>query len=420
VQAEILSIGDELTSGQRLDTNSQWLSRQLGNLGVPVLYHTTVADDMEAIATAFRQAAGRVQLVITTGGLGPTADDLTRQALAAAAGRPLVLDDAVLAHIEQLFSRRGRPMPKQNRVQAFFPQGASVVENPHGSAPGIDLRIDSGEATCRIFALPGVPAEMRQMWAQTLSPEIEKMLGPDRQVIRHRQLRCFGVGESDLEQMLPDLVRRGRDPSVGITVSRATITLRITARGKDDAACAIAIEPVAQMIRQSVGELVFGEGEDELQHAVVRLLRERGQTLGVCEMATAGLIAGWLSEADDEQQVFRGGVTGPSGDALTRLLGIRDEAADLDPPSDEFARLAAESIRRLGGADVGLCVTALPLTEKTPSGGREHVVALCTAAGTIAVRQAYGGHPDILLPRCAKQSLDVLRRIIVGLPAQPT
>ncbi|HXT58752.1 MAG TPA: competence/damage-inducible protein A, partial [Pirellulales bacterium] len=168
--AEVISIGDELTSGQRLDTNSQWLSQRLGEIGVPVLYHTTVADDLEANVRVFRQAVERADVVIATGGLGPTADDLTREALAQLIGAELVLDDASLAHIRALFSRRKREMPERNLVQAMFPAGARVVFNPHGTAPGIDLEVPPplGRPS-RIFALPGVPAEMIEMWDETVA-----------------------------------------------------------------------------------------------------------------------------------------------------------------------------------------------------------------------------------------------------------
>ena len=251
--AEIISIGDELTSGQRLDTNSQWLSMRLGELGVRVMYHTTVADDLEANVNVFRAAIERADVVVATGGLGPTADDLTRDAIAAATNRQLVLDAAALAHIERLFSRRQRPMPERNRVQAMFPEGSRVIPNPEGSALGLILTVprecrphgprneqlqesSTLPGECRLFALPGVPAEMKRMWEETVAPAIRAML-PAPRVICYRRIKCFGVGESDLEAMLPDLIRRGREPQVGITVSGATITLRIAAAGENPAAC---------------------------------------------------------------------------------------------------------------------------------------------------------------------------------------
>ena len=192
MHAEVIAIGDELTSGQRLDTNSQWLSERLGDLGIRVLYHTTVGDDLAANVRVFREAFDRADVLVCTGGLGPTADDLTRQALADATGTQLVLDEAALAHIRALFARRKRPMPERNVVQALFPAGSSVVPNPHGSAPGIDLSVPrAGRAPCRVFAPPGVPAEMQEMWEQTVAPQLLAAIGPPR-LIRHHRVKCFG------------------------------------------------------------------------------------------------------------------------------------------------------------------------------------------------------------------------------------
>src|SRR5262245_45922755 len=190
MRAEIIAIGDELTSGQRLDTNSQWVSERLNELGVHVAFHTTVGDDLDDNITVFRNAIDRAEIVVATGGLGPTADDLTRDAIAAAVGVELVQDDAALEHIKNLFARRKRAMPEQNLRQAQFPRGTRVVPNPHGTAPGIDLEV----GRCRIFALPGVPAEMFEMWAATVAPAISSMF-PSPRVIRHHRVKVFGAGE---------------------------------------------------------------------------------------------------------------------------------------------------------------------------------------------------------------------------------
>src|SRR5262245_20947053 len=326
VQAEIISIGDELTSGQRLDTNSQWLSEHLGELGVKVLYHTTVGDDLDANVRVFRQAIERADLIIATGGLGPTADDLTREAIAAAVGVELDFLPSVMAQIESLFARRKRPMPEQNRVQAMFPRGGRVIPNPDGTAPGIDLDVlREGRRPARIVALPGVPSEMRDMWEQAVGPAIARMSGAPK-IIRHRVIECFGVGESDLEAMLPDLIRRGRDPQVGITVHNATISLRITASGDSAEACYRAMEPTVETIHQCLGTLVFGEGTDELEHAVLRLLIAQFKTVATAEWASGGTIAHWLSSVPESGGQFRGGVVVRDQASLTSLLGVSSES----------------------------------------------------------------------------------------------
>src|SRR5438034_2736805 len=232
MRAEIISIGDELTTGQRLDTNSQWLAERLLEIGVPVAFHTTVGDQLADNVLVFREACERAEIIVATGGLGPTADDLTRQALAELAGVPPFQDDASLAHIKALFARRKREMPPANVAQAQFPQGSRPIFNPHGSAPGIDMSVARGrDKPTRIFALPGVPAEMKEMWAASVGPAIQSLLGV-KKTIAHYRIKCFGIGESDLEAMLPNLIARDRYPTVGITVSQATITLRVTAKGE--------------------------------------------------------------------------------------------------------------------------------------------------------------------------------------------
>ena len=423
MRAEIIAIGDELTSGQRLDTNTQWLSEQLGELGIPVAFHTTVGDDLETNVAAFRNAVERADIVVATGGLGPTADDLTREALAAAAGIELVQDDAALAHLRSLFARRGRPMPERNIVQAQFPRGSRVVPNPHGTAPGIDLSVPrSCCVPCRVFALPGVPAEMFAMWRATVAPAIAATL-PSPRAIRHRRIKCFGVGESDLEAMLPDMIRRKREPLVGITVSGATVTLRVTASGPNKAACYRAMEPTVQQIRDILGVLVFGDEDDELEHAVLRLLRERQQMVAVAEWATDGLVGQWLAEADVEGTSLRGGLIVRSPAAARSLLGIEISAGgEADAATAESL---ARAVREKTGVEFGLGVAAFP-----PPGQAVHTATSCRQepierTGTLQVALARGenvrtkgfplaSHPSITKTRAAKQALNVLRLALLN------
>lgn len=407
MRAEVISIGDELTTGQRLDTNSQWLSQRLGELGIGVMYHTTVADDLDANVAVFQSAIDRADVVIATGGLGPTADDLTRDAIAAAAGVELVEDAAALAHIEGLFARRKRAMPERNRLQAQFPHGSRVVNNPEGTAPGIDLEVPRlGRAPCRVFALPGVPAEMFTMWSQTVRPALLAMQ-PEPRVICHRRIKCFGVGESDLEAMLPDMIRRKREPLVGITVHAATITLRITASGPNEVACRELMEPSATEIYQLLGGLVFGEEDDELEHAVVRLLGERHRSLAVAEWATEGLISKWLAEATSSDNHFRGGVIVRDATLLRALLNvsITNEAAS----SAETASAMALAVARATGATYGLGIAAFPASS---DGALQ--VALATGDNVRVKAFPFASHPAIVKPLAAKRALNVVRLALLN------
>jgi nicotinamide-nucleotide amidase len=432
MRAEILAIGDEFTSGQRLDTNSQWLSERLNELGVHVAFHTTVGDDLDDNIAAFRNAIDRADFVVATGGLGPTADDLTRDAIAAAIGVDLVQDDAALEHIKNLFARRKRAMPEQNVRQAQFPRGTRVVPNPHGTAPGIDvtvLRLSpnpypkwGGEQTkqCRVFALPGVPAEMFEMWAAAVAPAIASMF-PSPRIIRHRRIRVFGAGESDVEAMLPDMIRRKREPLVGITVSGATITLRITASGADDDDFERAVAPTVADIYDTLGVLVFGEEDDELEHAVVRLLKERNQSVAVAEWATDGMVSQWLAEAAGGSTCFRGGVLVGSATALTSLLDANPNGYGLD--SAECASAMAIRVREKSAADYGLGIAAFPTdgplqpTAASPNNseltGTLHV-ALATNDNVRTKGFPLGTHPSITKTRSAKYALNMLRLMMLN------
>ena len=419
MQAEVIAIGDELTTGQRLDTNSQWLSAELGLLGISVLFHTTVCDTLEAGVEAFRIAAARCELVVATGGLGPTADDLTRDVLAAVAGEPLELSVAALEAVESRFARRAVAMPESNRRQAMFPRGTRIIPNPNGTAPGIDLdvrRPDGG--TSRIIALPGVPSEMREMWRGTVEAALAAML-PDSGVFVHRRIKCFGAGESAVEAMLPDLIHRGRDPLVGITAHEATITLRIVARGRDEVECRAKIAPTERTIRECLGPHVYGVEDDEVEDAAVRALINAGRTLGTIEIGTEGRVAACLTQAqarrhaqrsslppgqagtrphDPSLAVYRGGMVLPAG----AIPGVEHESAD------SMKRLA-ERARADSGATLGLAVGA---ARPGPEGRSVVVIALSDGQNVEQIEHMLGGGPALALSRAAKTAMDLVRRTL--------
>ncbi|MFM8735308.1 MAG: molybdopterin-binding protein [Pirellulales bacterium] len=391
--AEVIAIGDELTSGARLDTNSRWIAAELGILGVGVGFHTTVPDTLEAGVEAFRLAAGRVPLVIVTGGLGPTADDLTRDVLAAAVGVPLVMEPAAIEAIEARFARRGMPMPESNLRQAAFPQGSRLIPNPTGTAPGIDVDLPRPGGACRVFALPGVPAEMKRMWAETVSPAIQGML-PERAVIAQRRIKCFGAGESAVEAMLPDLVRRGRDPLVGITAHEATITLRVVARGRDEADAVARMQPTIDTIHRCLGVIAYGLDDDEIEDAALRAVAAADGSLAVAEVGTAGRVTALAAAAEERIRAgrFRGGCTLPAGAA------------------DDARSLAERSRREFGGA-IGLGVGP----RRPAADGREAIdLAIADGQGTTVIEHLIGGGPDIAMSRAAKAALDVVRLRILA------
>ncbi|TWT48681.1 molybdopterin-binding protein [Botrimarina hoheduenensis] len=397
MRGEVIAIGDELTTGQRLDTNTQWLSQRLTELGVEIVAHTTVADDLALNRDAFLVASRRADLVVSTGGLGPTADDLTRDALALAAGVELVTDPETVERLEALFRSRGREMPPQNRRQAQSPAGARAIPNPGGTAPGVDFTF----AETRFFALPGVPEEMREMWAATVAPAIARLTGGGR-VMRHHLVKCFGVGESQLEAMLPDLIRRGREPLVGITASKATITLRITATGSSAEACFAAMTPTLEQVRQVLGDLIFAECDPEheidLPEALLNNLAKSKKTVATSESMTTGWLGHWLSRLDEGRGIYRGG----------RLYSILDTTAPCDVPSVEREALA---IRTATNADYGVAV-GRPTPESHADATRtgEGVpIAVAGPQGVESKRIVLVGHRSIHQSLVAKHALNVLR-----------
>ncbi|XZE44527.1 competence/damage-inducible protein A [Pirellulaceae bacterium SH467] len=406
LRAEIISIGDELTSGNRLDTNSQWLSQQLGALGIQTAFHTTVGDCHADNIAAFRNAAARADIVISTGGLGPTADDLTREAIADAFQHPLALRQEALDHIEKLFATRNRPMPERNRVQAMFPEGARIISNPHGTAPGIDLVITDGARSSRIFALPGVPAEMKQMYQETIESLLVRELGAGKTRWYYRELKLFGVGESDVEKMIPDLIARDRDPVVGITVSKATITLRIAACCESEEVFRERIASTESIIREKLGALVFGTGSGDLDEAVAKMLDDHRLKLGVIEYGAGVWIAPLLSKHQTTDPEF--------GLVAARWHPQLPQRYESAAEREASLQSIAEEMLQSQQLDLCLLVATYPsmtdvVTSTTLPSSDFTMVLARRERKTLTTQITLGAHPEVLYHRLAKTGLNFLR-----------
>lgn len=413
MHTEIIAIGSELVSGQKLDTNSQWLSRRLGELGISTHFHTTLGDDLAENVAAFRVALGRAGLIVITGGLGPTQDDLTREALAEALGARLIQDEESLAAIEAFFARRNRAMAERNRVQALRPEGSESIANPVGTAPGIWVQAGGPLIAC----LPGVPSEMKIMFDQQVVPLLRKarVLG---RVLVHRVINLFGKGEAEIEAMAFDLTARGRVPEVGITASDATISFRITSEGDTEAQAMQSAEATAALIYERFGHLVVGEGSDNVAHDLVRRLRDSRFTLALAESCTGGLIAEQITRIAGVSDVFLGGVVSYANAAKIDLLEV--------PPglivkhgavSPEVAEAMAQGALRRFGADLAISVTGIA----GPGGGTPEkpvgliFLGLATSVGQWSKRLELGPEQprDIIRSRAAKQAMNLARMHLV-------
>lgn len=406
MKAEIISIGSELTSGHNLDTNAQWLSLRLEEIGIPVGWHTTIADNLEDNVAAFRIAAQRAGVVIATGGLGPTQDDLTREVLAQVVGADLVFDQASFDRIAAMFAGRGRAMPERNRVQALFPAGAEPIVNARGTAPGIWLRFGAAVIAC----LPGVPSEMFAMFETEVKPRLLTMSSGGVRV--QRKLNTFGGGESHIESKLMDLTRRDHVPEVGITAGDATISLRIFAHAATRAEAQAQIAPVEATIRERLGTLVFGVDDEELQDVLIRLLADNHLTLATAESMTGGLVAQRLSQVSGARRVFWGGVVAYDARLKVALLGVPQEVIDAHGViSAEVARAMAIGCRTRLHTDLAVSTVGLA----GPGGGTAEkpvglaYVGLAWNGGASTASFSWSGTRREIQSRTAKLALSCVR-----------
>jgi nicotinamide-nucleotide amidase len=352
MKAAILVIGDELTCGYRLDTNSQAISRRLAAVPVEVVLHLTVGDDLGVIHGGLCAALERADIVIITGGLGPTDDDLTRQTVAAYYDLPLVENAEALTRLRERFARRGRPMPESNLIQAQVPRGSQIILNDRGTAAGFYLPRDGKH----IFVTPGIPYEMMGMLEAFILPRVRELVGTNHHV-RRAALKVYGLPESGINERIRPLMARGRNPLLGLLPHRGTITIEVTASGETQQEAEALLAADLATLRSELGGYIISEDERDLPQVVGDLLVEQGLTIAVAEMGTSGLVAVRLTEPEGSQRWFRRGLVYGSERDVLEVAG-KERLSE-----DETALVLAEAARQAGGADIGLGVGPVILAE---------------------------------------------------------
>ncbi len=405
-KASIISIGNEILSGQTVDTNASYLSGKLLSIGIPVVSIYTCGDDINSIVRMLDLARDDADIVLITGGLGPTDDDLTRQALAKFLGVELQLKNKLLEKIRNMFAQRERPMPERNKIQAYLPAGAEPIENNLGTAPGI--RAES--AGKLYFVMPGVPLEMKQMFEESISTEIKRFAG--KQAVFVLKLKCFGAGESVIAEKLGNLMQRGRNPLINCTVHYGVITLHIIATAEDKSKAQKMVEKCEKTLRNILGELIYGTGERTLAEVVGAKLAQQKKTIAVAESCTGGALAKLLTDIPGASRYFTHGWVTYSNNAKVKELGIEADLIERDGAVSEMvAKAMAQGARRSAGTDYAIGITGIA----GPDGSEQKPVGLVyisvdADSGCETKRFVFTAHSrEFIRLQAAQTALNMLR-----------
>lgn len=409
MKAEIVAVGTELLLGQIVDTNSAYMAQQLTTIGVDLHFKSNVGDNLDRIVATLRNALSRADFVLTTGGIGPTLDDLTREAAALVMDRPLVFDQRLCDQVADFFRRVGRPMGENNRKQAFIPEGAIPIENPVGTAPGFIVERD-GKA---IASIPGVPHEMRHFMEHAVLPYLRQKMGI-KEVIVSRVLKLFGIGESLVDEKLADLIEASANPTIGLLAHTqiGEVHVRLTAKAEQAEEARAMNAALERKVRERLESFVFGADEETYEGVLTRLIEESGLTLAVAETGYASSIIQTLKGLPGSDRFLRLGATLTAPAAGEALLQAPAGALGTPPLLGEpQARALAEGVRHLAGADLGLALTGRAAQDKS----QDHVVqiALAHAGGVESQEQRWPHAMRFVENRTTKLALAQVRKHIL-------
>lgn len=409
MNSEIISVGTELLLGQIDNINTRIISQKLSEIGINVFFHTSVGDNRERISSVFKIALERSDLIIFTGGLGPTLDDLTKETVAEVLRLELNYDEDTLNRIRAFFKKMQREMPENNKKQALVPEGAITIPNESGTAPGIILQ--TGEKI--IILLPGPPNEMEPMLNKFVIPFLRKRLS--NEVIKSRVLRFIGIGESSLEQKILDILKKQTNPTVAPLAKQGEVTLRITAKAKSEKDANELIEPIIQAIKERVGEYIYSYDNDPMEAVVGRMLIERRCTISIAESCTGGYLSHLLTNIPGISAVFDRGIISYSNKSKTEILNVPAEILkQKGAVSQETAISMASWIRKLSGTDLGVAITGIA----GPDGGTPLkpvglvFIALSTDSGDLCEKYLFNGSREAIKRRSTLAALDLIRRYL--------
>jgi nicotinamide-nucleotide amidase len=409
MKAEIIAIGSELLLGQIVDTNSSYIAKRLAENGIELVQTATVGDDLQQMEEVIRGAANRSQIVITTGGIGPTEDDLTREVIAEVFQRPLTFQPHLMEQIETLFKKRGFRMVESNRKQAYIPKGSIPIENPKGTAPGFIVEHSNGS----IISIPGVPPEMEYLMENTVIPYLRKRFDIKHEVIQYRVLRACGLGESAIGLQIKDLMKESRNPSVGTLASIGDIRIRITAKAQNPEEASNLIQKMEQEIRKRLGVLIYGVDNETLQGNIARELERLNLTLSVVETYTGGIISQKLASTGSTS--FVQGVVLPTEVSQKWFLSLSSEIfTSLKEDSKKFTDSLAQKARNEFKTDFGLTMFG-KIAEKQGEGEYriETYYSLSTSTGIENQEYSLGGEPWMVRGRASIIALDMLRKYLL-------
>jgi len=407
LNAEIIAIGSEMLTPFRLDTNSLWLTERLNAMGVEVKLKTVVGDDEARLEETVRDAMKRSEIVIATGGLGPTEDDITRKIFARVLKRQLILEDAILEKIRARFARRNMPMPEINARQALVISGAQILENGNGTAPGMLI----AEGKCTVVLLPGPPREMKPIFDASVAPALKQRVG-DMLIVR-RTLSIFGLTESATDELAAPIYTKYRNPSTTILFKDGQIELHLTAQARGEGDAVKLLDELAKRLDEVLGEYIFSRDNETLEEVIGQLLKLRGYTLATAESCTGGLLAGRITDVPGSSEYFLEGVVSYSNEAKIDLLGVRKKLIETHGAvSEQVAGAMAAGIRKRAGSTFGISVTGVA----GPGGGSAEkpvglvYIALADDSQTTTRRFIFPGDRQFIRTLSVNAALDMLRR----------